>query len=165
MDQTLKLTPSRRKWILLGVVFIALALGFTLMYAYTPKQDPPDDSAAIIGGLVGFFVLGAILSFMMLSPDSNHLLLTPTDFSFRTVLKHRNFRWEEVEEFHTMSVKGTAMVVYSLSPQGRLRFTESVWRKLNKAFSGGEETLPDTYGMSAEALADLMNQWKKKAAR
>lgn len=97
-----------------------LAVGFALMYAYAPKQDPPDDSALIVGGLVMFFLVGAVLCFMMLSPDRNHLLLTPTDFTFRTVLKRRNFRWEEVEEFHTMSVKGTTMVIYSLSPQGRL---------------------------------------------
>ncbi len=164
MDQILRLTPSRRKWILLGVIFILFALGFTLMVAYTPEQDPPDDSALIIGGMVVFFLLGAILSFMMLSPDRNHLLLTPTDFTVHTLLKSRRFRWEEIEEFHTLSVKGTTMVIYSLSPQGRLRFTESVWRKLSRALIGDEERLPDTYGMSAQALADLMNQWKRKAA-
>jgi hypothetical protein len=164
MDETLKLTPSRRKWILLSGIFLLLALGFALMYAYTPTQNPPDDSALIVGSLVAVFLLGAILSFMMLSPDRNHLVLTPVDFRFRTVFKFRYFRWEEVEKFHPLSVKGTAMVVYSLSLQGRLHFPESMWHKLDKIFSGGEECLPDTYGMSAEALADLMNQWKKKAA-
>jgi len=162
-DQTLKLTPSRRKWIITGALFILLAAGFALMYATTPRRDPPDDSLLIVGCLVVFFLAGAILSFLMLSPDRNHLLLTAKGFTVRSMLKSQTFRWEEVEEFQTMSVKAATMVVYSLSTQGKLRFTESMWRKLNKALSGGEESLPDTYGMSAEALADLMNQWKKKA--
>ncbi len=149
----------------MGALFILLAAGFALMYASTPRQDPPDDSLLIVGCLVVFFLAGAILSFLMLSPDRNHLLLAPNGFTVRSMFKSLNFRWEEVEEFHTMSVKGATMVVYSLSPQGKLRFTESAWRKLNKALSGGDESLPDTYGMSADALADLMNQWKNKAVR
>lgn len=35
-------------------------------------------------------------------------------------------------------------------------------RKLNKAVSGVDESLPDTYGMSAESLADLMAQWRNR---
>lgn len=165
MDQTLKLTPSRRKWIALSVLFILLAGGFALMYAYTPRRDPPDDSLIIVGCLVVVFLAGAVLSFLMLSPERNYLLLTPTGFKAQTLFKSSNFRWEEVQEFHTMSVKGTTKIVYGLSPHGKLRFTENAWRKLNKALSGGEESLPDTYGMSAEALVDFMNQWKKRAVR
>ena len=150
---------------MLGVLFILLAGGFALMYAYTPSHDPPDDSLIIVGFLVVFFLAGAVLSFLMLSLERNYLLLTPAGFKAQTLFKSSNFRWEEVEEFHAMWVKGPTMVIYSLSPQGKLRFTESAWRKLNKALSGGEGSLPDTYGMSAEALADLMNQWKNRATR
>ena len=163
MEPSLKLTPSRRKWILLAAVFIMLAGGFALMYAYTPRRDPPDDSLVIVGSMIVFFLAGAVLSLLMLSPDRNYLLLTPTGFTVRTLLKRANFRWEEVEEFRTMSVKGMTMVVFSLSSQGKLRLTESVWRTLQKAMGGGDESLPDTYGMSAETLIELMNQWKKRS--
>ncbi len=165
MGETLKLLPNRRKWIFLGVLSILLAAGFVFMYAYRPRQNPSDESLLVVGGFVVFFLIGASLCFLMLSPDRNYLLLTPNGFTVRSIFKSNDFRWEEVEEFHTISVKGMTKVVYSLSPQGKLRFTESAWRKLNKALGGGEESLPDTYGMSAAALADLMNQWKKKAVR
>ena len=162
MDQTLKLTPSRRKWILLGVLFILLAAGLALMYAYSPRRDPPDDSLLIVGFMVVFFLVGAIASLLMLSPDRNYLLLTPTGFTVRTLLKRANFRWEEVENFHTRSVKGMTMVVFSRSSQGNLSLTESVWPNLQKAMGGGDEFLPDTYGMGAGALAELMNEWKNR---
>jgi hypothetical protein len=162
-SQTLKFKPSRAKWILLGIMFILLAGGFALMYAYTPRQEPPDDSLLVIGLLVAFFAAGAVLSFPNLLPGRVYLLLMPNGFAVRTLLKSRELRWEEVEEFRALSFKGTTMVVFTLSPQGKLRYTESGLRKLNKAVTGGDDSLPDTYGMSAEALADLMTQWKNRA--
>ena len=162
MEQTLKLTPSRKKWILLGVTFLLLAGGFALMYAYRPTREPPDDSLLIVGSLVVFFLAGAVLSFINLFPDRAYLLLTPTGFTTRTLLASKSFRWAEVEQFGTLSVKGATRVVFTFSAEGRLRYTESMLRKLNKAMSGGDEALADTYGMSAEALADLMTQWKNK---
>ncbi len=163
MGESLKLLPSRRKWLFLAVVSILLAFGFVVMYAYGRTQNPSGDGLFLVGGFVVLFLIGASLCFMMGSPDRNYLLLSPTGFTVRSILKSSDFRWAEVEEFHTISVKGMTKVVYSLSPQGKLRFTESAWRKLNKALGGGEESLPDTYGMNAASLADLMNQRKKKA--
>lgn len=150
---------------MLSAVFLLLAAGFALMYAYAPRHNPPDDSVLVIGGMVVFFLAGAGLCILMLSPERSHLLLTPAGFTVRSIFKASHFRWDEVVEFRTLSVKGTTMVVYSLSPQGKLRYTESLWRKLNRAVSGGDESLPDTYGMSADALAQLMNQWRKQAVR
>jgi len=163
MDQTLKLKPSRRKWIFLGVLFLLFAGSFVLMYVYTPTREPPDDSLLVVGSLVVFFLAGAVLSFMNLLPDRAYLLLTPSGFTMRTLWASKSFRWAEVEQFGTLSVKGTTRVVFTLTAEGRLRYTESMLRKLNKAMSGGDEALADTYGMSAEALAELMNQWKGKA--
>jgi hypothetical protein len=90
--------------------------------------------------------------------------LTPTEFVTSTLFVSKVFRWEEVEEFNVMNVKGASMVVFALSPQGKINRPESWWRRLNKAFSGGDENLPDTYGMKAQALADLMNQRRRRVA-
>ena len=163
LEQTLKLKPSRRKWILLGLLFILLAGGFALMYAYTPRRDPPDNSLIVVGSLVVFFLAGAVLSFMNLLPDRAYLLLTPTGFTTRTLFASKTFRWAEVEQFGTLSVKSTTRVIFSLTAEGKLRYTESMLRKLNKAVSGGDESLPDTYGMNAAALVELINQWRQRS--
>ena len=134
------------------------------MYAYSPTHEPPDDSLIVVGSLVIFFLAGAVLSFMNLLPDRAYLLLRPSGFTTRTLFASKTFRWAEVEQFGTLSVKGTTRVIFSLTAQGRLRYTESMLRKLNKAVTGGDESLPDTYGMSAEALASLMTQWKSRSA-
>lgn len=74
------------------------------MYAYTPRRDPPDDSLLVVGSLVVFFLAGAVLSFMNLLPDRAYLVLTPTGLTLRTLFGSKNFRWEEVEQFSTLSI-------------------------------------------------------------
>jgi hypothetical protein len=164
VEETLKLVPSKRKWIVLGSVFVLFAVGFAVLYASTPRVDPSDDSPLVIGSLIVLFAVGAAASFMMLLPGRAYLLLTPEGFTAHNVFKSRTFRWAEIDSFSVMPFRGTRLVVFTLSPEGKLRTVESVWRKLNKAVGGGDDNLPDTYGMSPEALADLMNQWRKKAA-
>jgi len=160
---TVKLRPSAIKWILIGSMFLALAGLFAFMYAYAPVHDPPDDSKVVFGSFVAFFLLGAAVSFAMLLPGRNYLLLGRDGFTVKTLWGSKSFRWGEVEHFGTLSVKGTTHVTYALSSEGRLRYTESWFRKLNRAVSGGDDNLPDTYGLSAEELAELMNQWKKRS--
>ncbi len=162
-EETLKLVPSKRKWIVLGAVFVAFAAGFAALYMFTPRADPTDDSPLVIGFLIAFFAVGAAASFMMLLPGSAYLLLTPGGFTARTIFKSRTFRWAEIEAFDVMAFRGAKLVVFTFSPQGKLRVVESRWRKLNQAIGGGDDNLPDTYGMSAEALAALMNKWKSNA--
>jgi hypothetical protein len=35
--------------------------------------------------------------------------------------------------------------------------------KINRALVGAGSALPDTYGMKAEELAELMNEWRSRA--
>lgn len=164
MEQNLKLKPSRVKWMLIGATFVSLAVGLVFLYASTPAQTPPDDSLIVLGGLFALFGAGAVVSVLMLMPNRVYLLLTPHGFAIRTLFKCKDFRWEEVEEFRATSLKGTPWVVFTLSPQGKAHLSKTLLRRINKAVSGGDDNLPDTYGMSGEALAELLNQWKKRSA-
>ena len=56
-----------------GVLFILLACGFALMYAYTPRTEPPDDGLIVVGALVVFFLEGAVLSCLTLSTERSYL--------------------------------------------------------------------------------------------
>lgn len=162
-DRTLKLRPSPWKWALIGLTFLALAGGIALLYATSPPQEPSDDSLLVVGPLIALFGAGALVSFIMLLPNSVYLQLTPAGFTVRTLLKRKDYRWEEVEEFRPGVFRGTQWVVFTLSPHGKAGRTESRLKSLNKAISGGDDNLPDTYGMSAEDLAELMNGWKEKS--
>ncbi len=134
-------------------------LGRGVLCVLTEDTDSPwADRLPSEVGVIPFGSLARSLS----SDDRAYLLLTPTGFTTRTLLASKSFRWAEVEQFGTLSVKGTTRVIFTLTAEGRLRYTESMLRKLNKAMSGGDEALADTYGRSAEALADLMTQWKNK---
>ena len=160
---TLKLRPSPWKWALIGLVFLALAVGMALLYAASPPQQPPDDSLLVVGALVAFFGAGALASLWMLLPNSAYLLLTTTGFTVRTLFKQKDYRWAEVEDFGATILRGKPWVVFTLSREGKVNLPETSLRGLNKAVSGGDDNLPDTYGMSAEELAELMNQWKKRS--
>ena len=162
--ETLKLKPSRTKWLLLAATFAALAAGMSALYFYS-KSPKDDESLLLVGGLVAFFSAGAVLSIMNLLPGRAYLLLAPGEFAYRTLFKSRGYRWSEVEQFSAFAFRQTSMVVFTLSREGKVRFSESGFRKLNKAVSGGDDALPDTYGMSADELAELMNQWKSKSIR
>lgn len=164
MEQSLKLKPSRVKWMLIGGTFVGLAVGMAFLYASTPARTSPDDSLIVFGFLFVLFGAGAVVSVLMLTPDRAYLLLTPSGFTIRTLFRCKEFHWEEVEEFRATSLKGTPWVVFTLSPQGKARLSGTVLQPMNKAVSGGDDNLPDTYGMSAEALAELLNQWKKRPA-
>jgi len=159
---TFKLRPSPWKWALIGLVFLALAVGMALLYAASP-QESSGESLLLVGSLVGFFGLGALASFWMLLPNSAYLLLTPAGFTIRTLLKRKEYRWREVEEFHAATFRGTPWVVFTLSREGKVNLPETSLRGLNKALSEGDDNLPDTYGMNAEELAELMNQWRKRS--
>jgi hypothetical protein len=159
--ETRKLKPSPTKWITLSVIFAALAAGMTALFVYS--ESPKDnDGFLVVGSLVLFFAAGAVLSLMNLLPDRAYLLLAPEGFTFRALFKSRSYRWGEIERFDTFSHRGANMVVFTLSREGMLRLTESGFGKFNKAISSGDDSLPDTYGMSADKLAELMNQWKEK---
>lgn len=159
---SLKLRPSLWKWTLIGLVFLALAGGMALLYASSPTEDPSGESLVLVGSLVGFFGLGAFVSLWMLLPNSVYLLLTPGGFTIRTLLKRKEYRWEEIEHFQSITLKGAPWVVFTLLGSGKVGRAETRLGWLNKAVSGGDDNLPDTYGMSAEKLAELMNQWKKR---
>ena len=160
----LKLKPSPIKWMVVSVTFAALAAGMSALYVYSaaPKTN---EGLLVVGSLVLFFVVGVVLSLMNLLPDRAYLELAPDGFIFRSLFKSRSYRWSEVERFEIFSHRGASIVVFTLSPEGRVRLTESSFAKFSKALGGGDDSLPDTYGLGADRLAALMNQWKEKSRR
>ena len=108
---------------------------------------------------IGFFGLGCIVFVLQLLPNASYLRLTPEGFTMCSLFRSHSYSWTETKTFAAGYVSQMKTVVFSHSPS----YTKQISiRKMNKKHFGFESCLPDTYGMSAEELADLMNKWKRR---
>lgn len=146
------LLPSRRRAIL-GLLFATLlgALGLRIQH--------PVGAAFFVGiSAVGLLSYGT-----QLIPSLAYLRLTQDGFSYRFGRRRGSVQWLEVDRFDVRDVPGW----YS-----RLKFVEWTYARQYKelpstegrryTFGGGSGVLPDTYGMKAEELVDLMNGLRRK---
>ena len=112
--------------------------------------------------VAGFFGLCALPAVWSLWPNASYLLLTPEGFTVKTPFRSWSLRWDDVEEFGAESTGRTTIVTFDFAPgfDGH-----AVGRRLNNALGFRDAGLGDTYGLSAEELADLMNEWRSRYAR
>jgi hypothetical protein len=69
-------------------------------------------------------------------------------------------RWDEVTGFSVYSTAGGAQVGFDFAPGAEPRGSGIAGR-----LAGVEGGLPNTYGLKAEALADLLNLWRETYSR
>jgi hypothetical protein len=134
----LVLRPSKLKW---WAVFSASAVfAFVgLLIFFT--------SSRLAGVLVVlFFGLGALVSLVELFSGRFYLLLTPEGISIGSFLKPASIAWSEIEAFTPVRI-GSTTLVKAVRLGGRDAF------------------LPDTYGMGADRLAALLDNWRARYSR
>lgn len=146
--KTLTLRLSKGRWLLMLAASAALAYGsFRLL--------PEHFWIGTLGGT--FFALCALVALLNLMPGASHLRLDAEGFEMRSLFRSHRVAWREVASFGVIQVMVNRMVGWNFtaghSGHGHLR-------KLNAGLSGFEAALPDTYGRTAQALADLMNAWR-----
>ncbi len=144
------LKPSRTKLIF----FLALSLGFVAIGVAALCEGDLEVGISI----TLLFGLAALVFAIQLHPDASYLRLTPEGFYVRSLFRMSPLvPWSEAGDFRveTLPPARTRMVVYdSTNPKSQ------GLRKFNRAFVGATDGLPDSYGMKAEALAALMNEWR-----
>jgi len=102
-----------------------------------------------------FFGLCGLVGLVGLLPNSSYLTLTDRGFEFASLYRKHFVSWSDVDSFIPIKIQHNRMVGWNYSPG----FSKSQrLRRVNTALAGTEAALPDTYGMSAEELADLMNR-------
>ncbi len=147
------LYPSRAKAILLLLVSLAFVVSMIVSHGI---------ERGIAGSFVVlFFGLCAIVFIIQLIPGASHLKLSEDGFSVRALFrKSKSYSWSNVSDFRAVTASpGRKIVVFdSLGNSTTLR-------KMNRAVVGATDGLPDTYGMKAEELADLMNSCRSRALR
>lgn len=106
--------------------------------------------------VAGFFVFGVPTFAVQFVPGCAFLTIDAEGFEFASLFRRRRIAWSDISEFGILTVQsGTRMVGFNYVPD----YPHSVKaRAFSRAFTGCEGGLPDTYGMSVEELADLLNR-------
>lgn len=144
--------PSNRK--LLGP--LALSLGFVGMGYLLLDRDP---LAAWL--CIGLFGLCAAVFILSLYPRASYLELTEEGFAMTVLFKRAFVPWSAVEGFVPIRIQSSQMVVGWNYAPGFER--HRLMGRLSAALSGVQAALPENYGMSAEALAALLNERRVQA--
>jgi hypothetical protein len=149
-EDCLTLYPKRSSavWLLLGSsVFVAIGIWMVV-------------SGNWMGYLcAGFFGLCLLVAIGQLLPGSCYLSIRPDGLTFCSLYRGATIRWEDVDRFYVVVLRQRGMTfrkmvgfTYAASYE---RFQSG--RRLAQVVAGCEGGLPDTYGMNAQELADLLN--------
>jgi hypothetical protein len=111
-----------------------------------------------------FFGFGMIVATIQLLPNASYLLLTAGGLEMRTMYRSSFVSWNEIAFFATASIRYKGMVVRRMVV---FNFSENynklqIGRRVAKVIAGHEGGLPDTYGMTADQLANLLSEWKNR---
>lgn len=113
---------------------------------------------AILGWIATiFFGLGVVIAFINLLPNASYLKLYKDGFEFCTMYKKDRYNWDDIQSFSTGTANFKTMVTFNFAESFQKYKT---MRKVSAKIGGKEGALPDTYGLTANELAYLMNEYK-----
>lgn len=142
------LHPRRQKLLLL----LAMSLAFVAAGVMMIRDERPMGWFS-----AGFFGLCSLVFLIQLHPRASFLKLERNGFTFCALFRSHTVRWEDVREFDVTQVVLNRMVgwnfVHGYRPAEKTR-------ALSHSMSGYESALPDTYGLKAEELAQIMEHWR-----
>lgn len=148
---TLK-TKSLKYLVLLLPILGFSALGIILLLL---------ERSLIAGVAVGVLGVGACIAASAACGYRFYLVLTPEGFTVQTLFLTYSYRWTDIEQFKTgwnYFIK-TVWFKFSDSYQNKLVLGK-IGRILNPS---NIRNLPDTYGVKAETLTELMNTLRERA--
>lgn len=142
LPEELFLPASTVRWIFVSVVS-AFIVALNLYASITAN-------APALGLLALIFAVTGTVAGVQLIPGSAGLWLDRKGFTFRMFWVDRRREWNEVTPILSSQVGLLQMVGYNRKddPPGKPR-----------------EILPDTYRISANELADIMNHWRNTALK
>jgi hypothetical protein len=143
------LSASRTKWLailLASAAFVAIGL------LIRPKQPSAAWASSVFFGLCG------LSAFVTLLPGSTCLRLTPAGYEQRVLFRTRKQSWQQIERFqayrHLTGLNRNVGIIYDPSYKSDTRV-----RRLNRSLTRVDGALSDNYGLAANELANLMNEW------
>lgn len=146
------LRPSRLK----TIAWLAVSAAFTAGGVWMVY------SGEVMGWFVAlFFGLCVVVFAVLLLPNSAYLSIGPDGFTVCSLFRAHSYRWSDVGPFAVDCPRPCPyrMVVFNFSEK---YCASPRARKVAAAMTGYEGALPDSYGMTLEELADLLNENRER---
>lgn len=126
------------------------SLCLTALSIWMVARDP------LIGYLgAAFFGSAILLSTISLFPGSSYLQLTEDGFTICSLFRKTTTRWTDVDRFSEIEI-GYNYVVSWLYTKDHV--VQETGARVSITLADSEAALPDTYGMEAKELVELMNE-------
>lgn len=152
LPETLALKPARLKWL---VIFV-IAMGFVAIAVFLGDEMEPFAR----WGSGGFFALCALIALPLSIGVGSKLELNLEGFACTSLFKTFRRRWADCSEFTPVRIGPNMMIGFS-SRQDEENHPRGA--ALARGLTGTSGALPDTYGVSADELADVMNRFRARA--
>ena len=151
-----KIKASKKKVIfmfLIGWVFVII--GLSLIKSTEGFESFIGWICLIFLG-TGGVIITAIQIFI---PTCSYLELDCKGFTICYLFRKHSYNWDDINEFYVSVIHGNKMVSFDFSE----KYDKSkVGRKAAKFISGVESSLPDTFEIKPEELAELMFMYKAR---
>ncbi|MDP3491853.1 MAG: hypothetical protein Q8R82_01975 [Hyphomonadaceae bacterium] len=151
LPDMMRLKPDRLRWL---VVFL-ISAGFVAIAIWIGPSDP-----TLFYGAGGFFVLCALIAAPLMIGVGSSLVLDREGFACRTLFRTFRRTWRECSVFHPVTT-GFRQYVGCSTQQDEAAHPRTA--SVNRALIGASGMLPETYGLSADELSDLMNLFRARA--
>jgi hypothetical protein len=139
---------------------LAASLGFVAALIYLLQHGGLSPGGAFKAWLgIAFFGAGALVAAVMVLPGAGSLTLGADGFERITLFMKFRTPWRQVSDF----------VVAEVATRGRrMQFVSyddanCTGHSMNRRLTGRNSALPDSYGLSHQDLALLMNRWRARA--
>jgi hypothetical protein len=152
-----RLTPSRGKWLLILLVSAVFTIG-AVHLIHTGSPRVAGDPRAWLGAVL--FGFGVLASIIMLLPGAGGLVLDGDGFAVTKFYRIRRYRWADAGGFTVWAHRSNKVVVFDSRTAVSSRLVQ-----INTKLTGRNSGLPDTYGLKAATLAELMSRWRERALR
>ena len=115
---------------------------------------------AMTWGAIVFFGIGTLIALVMLLPGAGGLTLSREGFEMVSLFRKHFVPWREATGFVAGKIPRAQKKMVFFDDA---RAKANALGQLNVSMVGRNSGVPDTYGFSAEDLANLMAQWRERA--
>lgn len=152
LPDAMELRPDRLRWL---VVFL-ICVSFVAIALWMGSENDP----LLFWGGGGFFLLGALIAVPSMLGVGSNLKLDRDGFACRTLFRTFRREWRQCSVFYPVRIGMRQFVGFSTLQDEAAHPNLSAF---NREAVGASGMLPDTFGHSADTLADLLNRFRERA--
>jgi len=112
--------------------------------------------------VTGFFGFGSLIFIVNMLPQASYLKLDGVGFETSSLFRKHKYNWDDISHFGVGKISNNTMVMFNFSSSYQKARNA---RKIASMISGAEGALHDNFGMKAEELAQLMNEYKRASSQ